>query len=193
VVDPTQRESGRRIDNTVYFLDGARVTDARALSASSALRDLPGTALPAWLGQVDASPDGRLIGVWVYRMRDQGYAHGAFVVVDASGEPQWVVPFEPRLGFQDLSWSPTSAAVGITLTGPDAFQPGIAQTGRTARVAEGRTGGVLREEPGQFAGWSPDGGWFYVARPEGLFAFPLAGGDGVRVGPFGVRVYATHP
>ncbi len=196
VIDPAQQRFRQWIDNSVFLLTDTgrrRIIDARTLSAHPLLADVPGPELPAWISQVDASPDGQLIGIWVYRLAGLGFSHGAFVVVDAAGEPQWVDPFEPRFGTQDLAWSPTGAAVGMTLAGPDARQPGNPQFGTTARVADGRTGAVVLEQPGQFAGWSPDGDWVYIGRPEGLFAYPLAGGDGVRVGPFGVRVYATRP
>lgn len=196
VIDPTQQRFRQWIDNSIYLVGDAgrrRITGARTLSAHPQLAAVPGPDLPAWISRIDASPDGELIGVWVYRIAGLGFSYGAFVVVDATGGPQWVDPFEPRSGMQDVSWSPTSAAVGMTLVGPDARQPGIRQTGSTARVVSGRTGAVLLEQPGAFAGWSPDGDWVYIGRPEGLFAYPLAGGDGVRVGPFGVRVYATRP
>lgn len=196
VIDPTQQRFRQWIDNSVLLLGDTgrrRITDARTLSAHPLLADVPGPGLPAWISQLDASPDGELIGIWLYRIGGGGFSHGAFVVVDATGEPQWVDPFEPRSGMQDLSWSPTSAAVGMTLVAPDARQPWIREAGSTARVVSGRTGAVLLEQPGAFAGWSTDGDWVYVGRPEGLFAYPLAGGDAVRVGPFGVRVYATRP
>ncbi len=46
---------------------------------------------------------------------------------------------------------------------------------------------------GRFAGWSPDGDRFYVARDSGLYAVPLAGGDPVWLSALGVPVSAVRP
>jgi hypothetical protein len=51
--------------------------------------------------------------------------------------------------------------------------------------------GPLTFQDGRFSGWSPDSEWYYVARTTGLFAYPLGGGDAVRVGPAGVPVAVT--
>lgn len=196
VIDQTQQRFRMWIDNSVFLLRDTgrrRITDARTLSAHPLLADVPGPGLPVWISQVDASPDGGLIGIWLYRLSGGGFSYGAFVVVDDSGKALWADPFEPRLGMKDLTWSPRGKAVGMTMVGPGERQPGTAPNAWTARVADGRTGAVILEQPGEFAGWSPGGDWAYIGRPEGLFAYPLAGGDGVRVGPFGVQVQATLP
>jgi hypothetical protein len=60
-------------------------------------------------------------------------------------------------------------------------------------VRDAETGDVLMEQDGRFAGWSPDGGWTYIARSDGLYARRLSGGDAVRFSPYGVVVSATKP
>jgi hypothetical protein len=52
---------------------------------------------------------------------------------------------------------------------------------------------VVVQADGRFAGWSPDGAWFYVATSGGLYARPLAGGALVRVSGVGVPVSVTKP
>ncbi|MDO8506105.1 MAG: hypothetical protein Q7S41_00690, partial [Candidatus Limnocylindria bacterium] len=89
----------------------------------------------------------------------------------------------------DEAWSSTGRYVGYTLTTP---QTGAAPRVR-AVVRDAETGDVALELDGRFAGWSPDGLWTYIARPEGLFARRLAGGELVRFSPYGVVVSATKP
>ena len=92
--------------------------------------------------------------------------------------------FLPGSTLQDVGWSPAGRLIGAT-------------RGRlpesAAEVRDGATGTVIATQPGRFAGWSPDGGWYYVARAEGLFAFRSGGGAGVRVSAIGVPVSTTAP
>src|SRR5205814_1091878 len=80
----------------------------------------------------------------------------------------------------DIRWSPAGHLAGLTL---DGNIPVVrdADTGRT----------VASAGSGRFAGWSPDGTWFYVARDDGLYAMPLTGGEPVRINPLGVPVSTT--
>lgn len=93
------------------------------------------------------------------------------------GAPTLVLPGE---SVSDVRWAPKGHLVGLTLGRPIVRD---AETGViVATVGEGR-----------FAGWSPDGEWFYVAREAGLYAVPLGGGDPVWISALGVPVSATTP
>ena len=81
----------------------------------------------------------------------------------------------------DVRWAPTGHLVGMTLA-------------NVPIVRDAETGAIVASYGiGRFAGWSPDGKWFYVARDVGLYAMPLAGGDPVRISALGVPVSATTP
>jgi hypothetical protein len=95
----------------------------------------------------------------------------------ADGKPTLVLPGE---SVSDVRWSPKGHLVGMTIGRP------IVRDAETGIV-------VATAGEGRFAGWSPDGSWFYVARDTGLFALPLTGGDPVRIFAFGVPVSATAP
>ena len=66
--------------------------------------------------------------------------------------------------------------------------------GGLRRVLDAETGAVVAAVgEGRFAGWSPDGKWFYVARDSGLYAIALAGGEPVRISALGTPVSTTTP
>jgi Tol biopolymer transport system component len=94
----------------------------------------------------------------------------------------------------DEAWSPARAFIGYTNTTGGQGIPGTATEPKpSAVVRDAATGAVLAEVDGRFAGWSPDGAWFYVATSGGLYARPLAGGALVRVSGLGVPVSITKP
>jgi hypothetical protein len=81
----------------------------------------------------------------------------------------------------DFRWAPNGHLSGMTL-------------GNIPVVRDADTGTIVASAgSGRFAGWSPDGKWFYVARETGLYAQLLAGGDPVRISPLGVPVSTTTP
>ena len=84
----------------------------------------------------------------------------------------------------DVAWSPTRAQLGHS-DGP--FNAPV------AIVRDAGSGEVLARQEGRFAGWSPEGDWYYAARATGLFAYPIAGSGPVYVSPVGVPVSATIP
>ncbi len=92
----------------------------------------------------------------------------------------------------DEAWSSTGRYIGYTAT-----TAGIVQTGQAAKVRatvrDAETGETVLDLDGRFAGWSPDGLWAYIARPEGLFARRVPGGETVRFSPYGVVMSATKP
>ena len=94
----------------------------------------------------------------------------------------------------DEAWSPARPLIGYTFTsGGQGISGTPTEPKPVATVRDGASGAVLAEVDGKFAGWSPDGAWFYVATSGGLFARPLAGGALVRVSGIGVPVSITKP
>ena len=131
-----------------------------------------------------ASPDGAHLGIHMNILAN--VTAPVFVALRArDGAPTVVVSGET---VADEAWSRMGRVIGYTVvTGTGAS----AKRRVVARDAE--NGDVLFEAEGRFAGWSPDGGWLYVARPDGLFAKRLAGGDPVRASLYGVPVSVTAP
>jgi hypothetical protein len=95
----------------------------------------------------------------------------------------------------DEAWSPVRPIIGYTnTTGGQGIAGSPTEPKPSAVIQDPATGAVLAEVDGRFAGWSPDGAWFYVATPGGLYAQPLlAGGALVRVSGLGVPVSITKP
>jgi Tol biopolymer transport system component len=94
----------------------------------------------------------------------------------------------------DEAWSPTQALIGYTNTLGGQGIPGTSSEAKpSAVIRNAASGAVVAEVEGRFAGWSPDGAWFYVATSGGLFTRPLAGGELVRVSSIGVPVSVTKP
>jgi hypothetical protein len=94
----------------------------------------------------------------------------------------------------DEAWSPARALIGYTnTTGGQGIVGTPTEAKPSAVVRDAATGAVLAEVDGRFAGWSPDGAWFYVATSGGLYARPLAGGELVRVSGLGVPVSIAKP
>jgi Tol biopolymer transport system component len=94
----------------------------------------------------------------------------------------------------DEAWSPARALIGYTITSGGVGIPGSPTEAKpVATVRDAASGGVLAEVEGRFAGWSPDGAWFYVATSGGLYVRPLAGGALVRASGIGVPVSITKP
>ncbi|MDE3192156.1 MAG: PD40 domain-containing protein [Chloroflexota bacterium] len=169
---------------------GARaVTDDDRLADDPLLADLGSGDLA--IQRVAASGDGRLLAMWVRGLTPSGgNANGALVVTRVSdGRALWVRSFGLLPMPQDVAWSPSGALLGWTLR-PTTGEP---EASTTARAVDGATGRTVIERDGRFAGWSPDGAWMYVARDEGLYAYPVDGGEGVRVSAIGVPVAATTP
>ncbi|HEV2249686.1 MAG TPA: hypothetical protein VGT60_04185 [Candidatus Limnocylindria bacterium] len=87
----------------------------------------------------------------------------------------------PGQDVADVRWSPNGHLIGMTLA-------------NIPVVRDAETGAIVASAgSGRFAGWSPDGKWFYVARDTGLYALPLAGGDPVRISALGVPISTTTP
>ena len=129
-----------------------------------------------------ATADGGFASVRVAVTPRSGLNQVAFALVSlAEGT---VTGFLPQSTLQDVGWSPAGRLLGATRSGlPES----------TAEVRDAASGAVVAAQPGRFAGWSPDGAWYYVARATGLFAFPAGGGAGVRVSAIGVPVSTTAP
>jgi len=152
------------------------VTSASYLSAGVSFTGqpaVPGT--PLQLSQLGSAGDGAFLSVRISPA--SGGIGFEFAIISArDGAATRRLPGQ---SVADARWSPTGHLIGFTLGG-------------VARVVDAGTGAVVASATeGRFAGWSPDGTWFYVARDIGLYAIALAGGDAVRVSAFGVPVSAT--
>ena len=130
----------------------------------------------SWSG-LDARPDGSAASV---RLNSSDGTVGYFVLLDQAGRPIEYFRGDPDVS--EPAWSPARTLIGYTL--------GLRTANERAVVHEPGAG-PLMVESGRFAGWSPDGEWFYVGRTTGLYAYPLAGGAAVRVGPIGVPAGIT--
>jgi len=134
---------------------------------------------------LSASPDGAFATV---RMSFLGTtATPVLALVRASdGAP---IGFTLADRFSDESWSATRPLIGYTTSLGQLSDPKL-----TAIVRDASTGLVVTSHDGaRFAGWSPDGAWYYIARSDGLYAVRLGGGDPLRVSTVGVPVSVTRP
>lgn len=114
------------------------------------------------------------------------------VVVRASDGTATQYVLGDRIG--DEAWSPARTLIGYTNTLGGQGIPGTPTEAKPfAVIRDAASGAVVAEVEGRFAGWSPDGTWFYVATTGGLYTRPLAGGTLVRVSSIGVPVSVTKP
>jgi Tol biopolymer transport system component len=155
------------------------VTTAASVSASSPYGGLPGTSLQ--LSMLGASADGTFVSARISPAAVTGSFE--FVVLRASDG----TPVLRRFGqdVADIRWSPTGHLIGMTLV-------------TIPIVLDIETGGIISSDSsGRFAGWSPDGTWFYTARDTGLYAQAISpmisGGNAVRISSLGVPVSTTTP
>jgi Tol biopolymer transport system component len=136
------------------------------------------TAVTATVSALDATRDGTFASL---RMQTQGGATGTYLVlVDGDGRSIRYLPGET---LTDLAWSPTRPLLGYTL---DARTPG-----ERAVVTSPTSGEAIATQEGRFAGWSPDGQSYFVAKVTGLFAYSLGREPAVRVGPGGAPLSAA--
>ncbi|HET7701081.1 MAG TPA: hypothetical protein VFM06_09480 [Candidatus Limnocylindria bacterium] len=167
----------------------ALATDPRVRTdpRMQAFQEQRGIALASGL---TAAPDGAYLAIRVTFLIARGAGAAdptAFAMVRARDGAATVI--ETGIAVSDEAWSPSGRVIGYTQ------RPGGPPFGAPPRavVRDAETGDTLVDVEGRFAGWSPDGAWLYVARDEGLFARPLAGGQLVRFSPYGVVVSTTHP
>lgn len=161
-----QTPSGPRTITNAAFLDAGLPFDpARGPLAQTALQ----------LSMLGASADGAFLSVRISPAI--GNSPFTFALLRATdGTPTFRVPGQ---GVGDVRWSPVAPLVGMTIGNI----PAVRDAGSGAIVAS--------SDSGRFAGWSPDGRWFYVARDDGLYAVPLAAGREVRISALGVPVSTT--
>jgi hypothetical protein len=149
------------------------VTTAALLSAGSQF----GAAQGLQLSMLGASADGLFLSARISPpTASVGFIFAVFRTAD--GGPTLQVPGQD---VADIRWSPTGHLVGMTL----ANIPVVRDAETSAIVASATSG--------RFAGWSPDGKWFYVARDTGLYAQLLSGGEPVRISALGVPVSTATP
>jgi Tol biopolymer transport system component len=149
------------------------VATAAGLSSGTQL----GAAQALQLSMLGSSADGAFLSVRV--SPDTGSLGFIFAIVRAAdGRPTLQADAQ---AVADIRWSPTGHLTGMTLA-------------NIPVVRDAETGSIVASAgSGRFAGWSPDGKWFYVARETGLYAQRLSGGDPVRISPLGVPVSTTTP
>jgi hypothetical protein len=175
-------QTGTSTDHAILELTAAgtrTITNAAFLNAGLPFTSVPGgsTQTELQLSMLGASADGAFLSARISPA--VGFIGFNFTIIRASdGTPIMVLPGQ---AVSDVRWSPTGHLVGMTIGSIPVV--GAAETG--AIVASAGTG--------RFAGWSPDGSWFYVARDIGLYAIPLAGGEPVRISSLGVPVSTTTP
>ena len=164
-----------RTDHSILELTttGTRIVATTAtLSAGTQLGAAPGLQL----SMLGASADGAFLSVRISPATGNvGFI--SFILRAADGHPTLEADSQ---AMADIRWSPSGHLTGMTLGNIP-----------VVRDAEGTI--VASAGSGRFAGWSPDGKWFYVARDTGLYAQLLTGGDPVRISPLGVPVSATTP
>ncbi len=149
------------------------VTTAAQLSAGTQF----GAAQGLQLSMLGASADGAFLSARLSPPTGSvGFIFAVFRAADGGPTLQ-----SPGQDVADIRWSPNGHLVGMTL----ANIPVVRDAETTSIVASATSG--------RFAGWSPDGKWFYVARETGLYAQLLTGGDPVRISPLGVPVSTTRP
>jgi Tol biopolymer transport system component len=142
------------------------------------------TAVTATLNALDAARDGSFASV---RMQTQGGATGTYVVlVDAEGTSLRYLPGE---SLTDLAWSPTRPGSAGPLLG---YTLDVRTASERATITSPTTGETIATRDGRFAGWSPDGQWYFVAKVSGLFAYSIGREPAVRVGPGGAPL-STAP
>jgi Tol biopolymer transport system component len=154
------------------------LTTAAVLDAGSAFAgQSPGPVTLLQLSMLGASADGEYLSVRISPA--SGNSPFTFAILrTADGAPTFRLPGQ---AIDDVRWSPNGHLVGMTI-------------GNIPGVRDAQTGAIVASAgSGRFAGWSPDGKWFYVARDTGLYAQRLSGGEPVRISALGVPVSTATP
>jgi len=166
------------------------ISDPRALVGAATMRGMTSVS------SITAAADGAYLSVrvaFLATVTRPGEAPTPFLVLLRASDgaaTQYVLG--DRIA--DEAWSPARALIGYTnTTGGQGITGTPTEPKPSAVVRDAATGNVLAEIDGRFAGWSPDGAWFYLATSGGLYARPLAGGTLVRVSGLGVPVSITKP
>ncbi len=148
-----------------------------------------GGAVSQTATQLTASPDGAYLGLRLSYGVAQGAGASRFFTVlvrTADGRPSTYLPGE----VSDLAWSPARATIGYTAY-ESRGQGALTTRAQVATIVDATSGETLAKLDGRFAGWSPDGAGYYVARDIGLYFAALGASDPLRIGPVGVPVSAT--
>lgn len=149
-----------------------KVVDADALAGAASLGPTPQR-----LSSLAVSADGAYLSVRLSAANGQTALLA--IVRTTDGVATVLLAGAP---VSDIRWAPSGHRYGMTLQGGVSVRDGAAFAPPVASQSDGR-----------FAGWSPDGAWYYVAKPAGLFAYRTGGGEGVRISPLGVPVSTTLP
>ncbi len=148
--------------------------DPRVAPTSGATRGSTGASLNG----LEASADGSFAAVRL-QTSDPLPPRAFLAILRADGT---ALAFIHQDDVSDVAWSPTSAVLGYTA--------GVRTDADQAFVVE-PDGTTVASQSGRFAGWTPDGKWYLVGRAGSLYAYPLAGGASVRLGPAAAPVSAA--
>jgi Tol biopolymer transport system component len=166
-----------RTDHAILESTATGIRTVATAASLSAGTPFGGTSLPLQLSMLGSSADGAFLSVRISPAT--GSVGFIFAIIRAAdGRPTLQADSQ---AVADIRWAPNGHLTGMTL-------------GNIPVVRDADTGTIVASAgSGRFAGWSPDGKWFYVARETGLYAQLLTGGDPVRISPLGVPVSTTTP
>lgn len=162
------------------------ILEESALATHPRLAHIGPTDERLTIHSLSASTDGELVAFGARRCC--GLLSEALVVARTSdGEILTVIPAPNGLD-GPVEWSPVGHRFARNV-GP--FPASNAEDlgqgpNVVAIIVDGRSGEVIARAAGGFAGWGGDGDTWYTARPEGLFANDVDGGEAQLISPYGV-------
>ncbi len=160
------------------------LADPRVAAALPSASGATAAAPTGTLSSLSGSADGTYLGVRLFLSSAVRPSPGFLVTIRVSdGAVIEFVPSPAGPGFRDdLAWSPAGPLVGATVSA--APQP------QTTEIRDVAAKTLVARQEGRFAGWSPDGSFYYVARSAGLYAYRPGerGSFGIWVSPIGVPV-----
>jgi hypothetical protein len=167
-----QRLEGEGPARTLVTRDRLAADPRTALGRQPLLRETPA------LSGLEASPDGSFVTVRL-QIADPGNTRAFLAILDGEGAALQLIRVDD---ISDVAWSPAAGVLGYT--------SGV-RAGNERAVVMTPAGATIAQQDGRFAGWAPDGQWYLIGRAGGLFAYPLAGGAPVLLGPASAPVSAT--
>ncbi len=158
---------------TLVTRDRLAADPRTAIGRQPLLRETPA------LAGLDASPDGSFVTVRL-QITDPGSTRAYLAILDDEGAALQLIRVDD---LSDVAWSPKSALLGYT--------SGV-RSGTERAFVISPAGTTVAAETGRFAGWTPDGQWYLIGRAGSLYAYPVAGGAPVRLGPASAPVSAAE-
>lgn len=167
----------RRLDGdagarTLVTRDRLAADPRAALGRQPLLRETPA------LSGLEASPDGSFVTLRL-EIGSPASTRAYLAILDSEGAPLQLIRVDD---LSDVAWSPKSTLLGYT--------SGV-RGGTERAFVISPAGATVAAEAGRFAGWTPDGQWYLIGRAGSLYAYPVAGGAPVRLGPASAPVSAA--